>query len=1259
MNILKLHLALAALLPALLSIGCDAKKPDAKPSPAAAPSPGTGGAPNSNPTSTHAPATTAAPPAALVPGSITFAPLSPRSAGSPKMFTRLSPAACGIDMTSPIAYDHPLKFLYASSMACGGVAIGDVDGDGLPDIFIASGPGKNRLYIQTAPMQFKDVAAAAGVDGGDSWGNGCAIVDIDGDGDMDIFVCNYDSPNQLFINQGGMKFTEEAGARGLEMIDSSHTPAFCDFDGDGNLDLYVLTNRYYNRDGYPTETAMDMVGGKAYVLPKYEKFYAPVKISETEYRLDVVGRPDRLFRNDGKGVFKDVTAEAGIKHRGHGLSATWFDYDNDGRIDLFVANDFDEPDQYYHNNGDGTFTQFAQQAVRFTSWFSMGADFADVNNDGLFDFFVADMFPRGHQRMMTNMGGMDDKLYFRYTADPPQLMRNVFQINAGGGRFMEAAFMMGLGRTDWTWAVKMEDLDCDGKVDVYITNGMSRNFNEKDATDALQRQPGKTQWDRYAKLPPMKEQNLAYRNAGDLRFEDVSKAWGLDHVGMTYGAAYGDLDRDGDIDIVSVNLDEEVHLHRNDAATGNRLLVKLQSGSGDKRAIGARLTIHTPAGLQTRQLTLARGYMGSDEPIAHFGLGDQTKIDKLTILWPDGRQQEAANLEAGRIYTITQAADAPIAKAPTLIQPLFKLLSPSQTDIGARHKERIFNDYKRQPLLPRQLSQLGPGIAVGDLNGDGREDIYIGGASGGAAWHYLAKADGSFDLNIQQAIAADSDHEDMGALFFDADSDGDLDLYVVSGSVEPEPGSPLLRDRLYLNDGKGNFQRAPADALPDLRDSGGPVIAADFDHDGDLDLFIGSRSIPGQYPLSPDSRLLRNDKGKFTDITDQVAPGLRQAGMVTGAVWSDADGDGWPELLLTLEWGPVKIFKNRQGKLVEATREAGLEPLTGWWNSIAAGDLNNDGAMDYIVTNFGLNTRFAASQAHPLRLYYGDIEKSGVMQIIEGEYEDGKLYPTRFLSEVRAVMPSLEARYKTWQSYAQATLEEIHTPEALAEARMFHCATLESGVLINDGKGKFSFKPLPRLAQISPGFGVVVTDVDADGKMDIYIAQNFYQSQIEVGRMGSGLSLLLKGKGDGTFDPVWPNLSGLFAGVDGRSLAVADFNADGRPDFLLAPNNDRPLLFLNQSTAGAPIAIRLKANPAKPGNPTAIGAQVKVMLADGATQTAEVHAGSGYLSQSSPTLHFGAGTSTLKEIQVRWPDGKTTTHKPQGPLTKIVIDQPN
>ena len=1159
---------------------------------------------------------------------------------------------------------HKKAFLYHSGTATGGVAIGDVDGDGKPDIFIASGPRGNKLFRQTGALKFEDITAKAGggLDGGDAWASGVAMVDMNDDGRLDIYVCNYDAPNQLFINLGPGKngepvtFKECAKDYGLDIVDASHSAYFADYDNDGRLDVYLLTNRYDDPAGFNPIMPAELKDGVPVLKPGAEKYQALWRLDENNWGTEPAGTPDRLLHNDGpdaKGQihFSDVTQKAGISGRGDGLSATWFDYNNDGLLDLWVANDFLSEDRLYRNNGDGTFTNVLPDAAPHTCWFSMGADFADFNNDGWFDFFLADMSATNHFKAKTT-GGMSPIEFRRAAAShPPQVSHNCLFINTGTGRFMEVAQALGVASTDWSWAVKCADFDNDGWTDIYVNNGVVRMMNDADMKIPQDLLVGKRLWDFYKEGAMRKEQHHAFRNGGDLQFAEVGKAWGLDHVGVSYGCAYADLDRDGDLDLVEVNLEENVAVYRNDSTKGHRALFQFIGTKSNRQGIGVRVNIRTKSGPQVRLLSPCTGYQSCNEALLHFGLGEDATMDEVTVRWPSGIVQHLEKLAADRFYTITE----PTAGRPEPVAaPNAPMFSRSDVLAGSKHENPPTDDFAKQALLPHGLSNLGPGMAWGDVDGDGDFDYYLAKGAGQIGEVRFNNGSGRFIARFSPAFREDKKSEDFAPVFFDADGDGDLDLFVGGGSYRFAPGDAEQHDRLYLNDGKGNFTRADG-AIPVNENPAGAVCVADFDGDGDLDLFVGDRVVPEDFPAPADGHILRNDgKGKFTDVTKEVAPELIGTGLVTSALWTDADGDGALDLLVAHEWGAVKLFLNRKGKLVPSKASDDLANRRGWWNGLAAADVNHDGRMDYVATNLGWNTRYGRPSAQrPGVLYYGQFFDGGLPKIVEAHYEGDRLLPMRGLNSSAAEMPELKQLFKTHRAFASADLEKIYSAKSLPAAEKFEADTFESGVFINNGNDAngeptFTFRPLDLRAQFAPGFGVICSDVDGDGNADIFIAQNQGGTHPELPRFDGGVSLLLLGDGKGGFAPVEPLRSGIVEPGDGRACVLTDLDGDDWPDLAVTLNGGPVSAFTNSGKHDGRAMLRVEL-PAG-----AAGARVTVECAGLAPQTAELAVGGGYASQGPPLLWFGLGSGAREgKIAVRWPNGKTSEEKFSGTRLKL------
>ena len=1046
-------------------------------------------------------------------------------------FTNLDAGTSGIDFVSRLIPDHPLSFLYHSGMTASGIAAGDINGDGRVDLYIANGPGKNAMFLQGADGKFKNVTAEVGegLDGGDDWASGVSLADVDNDGDLDLYVCNYESSNKLFLNNGptesgGVSFTEAGEAAGLAVVDATHVAAFCDYDNDGDLDLYVLTNRVENPDGMVAELPVEFTSeGRPKVLDWAARYYDIWAWDFDNWGTEPMGRSDYLFRNDGPGKdgvpkFNDVTQEAGISGRGDGLSVIWWDADQDGDCDIFVGNDFIASDRFYRNNGDGTFTNIVAESMAHTTWFSMGSDFGDLDNDGDFDLLVADMSATTHYKSKVTMGAMGGMTLKRANhSNPPQYMRNALHLNEGviegELRFREAGRLAKLASSDWTWTVKLQDFDSDGRLDVYMTNGVPREMNHSDIEITEQMLIGKHSWEFFKDGEMRKEKNLAWHNTGDLHFEPIGEAWGLDHVGASYGAVHCDLEGDGDLDLVVVNLEENVSVYRNDGPSGNRITVKLRGVRSNSHGVGAVVEVEAGGSRQVRQLMPGTGYHASNEPLLHFGLGDAATIDRLVVRWPGGGVQEYTALPVNQRLTITEIDGGQVARQPAAAKPWF-----SGSDILADvwHQDPEYNDYQHQSLLPHALSHIGPRMAWGDANSDGKRDVFVCGGAGQPGQLRLQQEDGSYKLSAQRVFYNDRACEGQDAVFLDIDGDNDLDLFVVSGSYEFQTGDKEQENRLYINDGAGRFTRSQMD---DEREFTGTVAAADFDGDGDPDVFLGTRAKQAEFPQAQTSRLLVNDKGTFRDATEEVAPDLIDTGLVTNATWADVDGDDRLDLVIAQEWGAVKVLHNT-GSTLEPLDTGELATRSGWWYGIAAGDVDGDGDIDLVATNVGKNTKYKSSLEKPIETYFGDFEGTGVKHIVEVKKEGDVCYPERGRSCSSRAMPFIAEKFPTYHDFGLATLDEVYSREKLEDSSHFVANTFYSGVFLNDGSGKFEFKKLPNIAQISPGYDVALGDLNGDGHLDIVIAQNSYAPQVETGHYDGGVGQVLLGDGRGRFEPI-------------------------------------------------------------------------------------------------------------------------------------------
>ena len=1157
-------------------------------------------------------------------------PPTPRT--SHTLFTTVPSTESGIHAPNP--YDDPSmwtdnfeRFAYGSMGT--GLAIGDYDGDGSADLYVVSKTGQNFLFRNLGNFRFEDVTKQAGVGGPtDAWKTGATFADVNNDGRLDLYVCRVGAANLLYLNQGDGTFAERAQDAGIGVADASVIGAFADFDRDGWLDLYLVTN-----------------------LLDYEK------------KPD--GQRDYLFRNRGDGTFEDVTKRAGIFGEGQKHTAVWWDYDADHWPDLYVTYDYGWPDQLFRNNRDGTFTNVLGAVLPYIPRFSMGADVGDVNNDGLMDLFVLDMLPTTRERDQRAM--IDARAHIPDLPDArmtPQYMRNMLFLNTGTARFQEAAFLAGIAATDWSWSSRLEDFDNDGRLDLFVTNGTIREFFDGDLRKRIENLVPVERKRVFKSSPVLRERNLAFRNLGGLEFENSSAAWGLDHLGVSFGAATGDLDGDGDLDLVFANYDGEVTVCRNHSDTGRRLVVALRGNPSNRFGVGATVRIETSTGIQIRELAIARGYLSSSEPELHFGLGDFRQVKRLTVIWPSGHEQAFSDLAADRRYVITEpeAAITQATGGSDETEP-----APEFVEVGGllglnlASPIKAFDELATQPLLPFRQNQAGPGLAIGDVNGDRIDDVVVGGTERSSARVMVAQPDGTYVALAQPAFTAeDSSVADAAPLLFDVNGDGLNDLLLAKGCVTQPVGSSAYRPRLYVNRGDGRFEE-DANAIPAaFATSAGPAVAADFNRDGRLDVFIGGRVVPDEYPTAPRSALLVNAGGAFEEGADRLAAGLSQIGMVSAALWSDVDGDGWLDLLVVLQWGAVHCWRNVGGERFEDV-SAGLgfsAAGSGWWNSIAAADFNGDGQVDYAVGNGGLNTRYQPTPAKPLLLLRGPVDETQTAQLLEAEYDGDTLVPVRGRSTMERVMPWIGKKMPTFKRYAAASLEEIFGQEDVKKAQRFEVTELRSGVFLSQPGGGFRFRPLPRVAQIAPIFGMVAGDFDGDGNADLYVVQNSYAPIPEIGRFAGGLSQLLRGDGKGDFVPASAGETYLVVPGAAKALATLDLDRDGWPEFVVTRAGDEALVFGNTGIAGRKmLAVSLRG---RAGNPTGIGARITAIAANGSSQTNEVSAGSGYLSQSSAVQYFGSTESnSLKIIRVRWPWGETSETKVPTQSGMIVISAPN
>lgn len=1027
----------------------------------------------------------------------------------------------------------------------GGVAVGDVNNDGLPDIYFTANTAPNRLYLNKGNLEFEDVTEAAGVAGQGNWKTGVAMADVNGDGWLDIYVCQvgrYKSRrgrNQLFINRQDGTFAEQAEAYGLDFQGFSTQAAFFDYDRDGDLDCYLLNHSIHSAENY-VEAAIrrqpDSLAG------------------------------DRLYRNEG-GRFADVTRQAGLysSRVGYGLGVAVSDLDDDGWPDLYVSNDFHENDYLYFNNGDGTFRDGTTGALGHTSTFSMGSDIADFNNDGRADILSLDMKPEEETILKSSVGSdpfniYQFKLQFGYHYQFP---RNMLQLNQGQldgqTRFSEIGQLAGIAATDWSWSPLITDLDLDGRKDIFITNGIWRRPNDLDYlkfTSNQQVQQNAGNLEMAAHMPEGLAANYAYRNQGGLAFEDVSRQWGLDYRGCSNAAAYADLDNDGDLDLVVNNLNANALVFENQVRrqqAPNFIRLRLKARGSNTFGIGSRATLFVGGRRQTLELFTTRGFQAGVEPVLSFGLGETETIDSLVIRWPDGTCQLIPAPAANQLLAVEQGKTAEGRGPSAAAQPLFEKVPASISGLGFRHRENPFNDFDREKLIPHQLSAQGPCLAVADVNGDGREDLYLGGGRGQAGAVYLQSSSGGFQPADLTAFIMDFPYEDTGAAFFDADGDGRPDLYVVSGGGEAEPAF-ALQDRLYMNRGKGRFERK-FDALPPLEANGSCVTPLDFDQDGAMDLFVGVRSVPGSYGLPPRSYLLRNDgRGNFTDVTGQVAPQLASLGMVTGAALLAREGERL--LAVAGEWMPVTFFDVNQPVWAQRT----VPGSNGWWNTLSVADLDGDGDDDLLLGNNGLNSSLRASRQEPLELYVKDFDQNGSTDPLLTYYRQGRRYTYFSKDELAEQLVQVKKRYLDYRPFAESTFEEAFPPEMLEGAVHLQAFTLASCWAENQGAGSFELHELPVQAQFAPLFGLTAGDFNSDGRQDILGVGNWYGVRPSLGRYDASYGLCLGGGEGGAFMAVEPAESGFAVFGEGRAIAPVR-RADGSLLLVVGRNDDVPVVF--------------------------------------------------------------------------------------------------
>jgi len=1140
------------------------------------------------------------------------------------LFERLETERTGVDFANTLVTNdslmNPLAFFYVYNG--GGVGAGDLNGNGRPDLYFTGNQVGNRLYINQGDVQFRDVTDAAGVAVSDSWSTGVTLVDINQDGLMDIYVgvgglvdTREERRNRLYVNQGtnaeGVpQFKEKAEAYGIADPGYTTHAAFFDYDGDAAVDLYVLNTSSISRRGRARGSGD---GGGS------------------------LESNDRLYHNEGDGTFVDVSEEAGLETRGHGLGLAITDLNKDGLPDIYVANDFLSTDRVYVNEGDGTFENRSRQYLKHQSYSAMGVDIADVNGDAWSDIMVLDMLPQApHRRRLISNEGVQHNGEWQYG-------RNTLQLNNGIGvngalSFSEIGQLADVETTGWSWAPLLADYDNDGSRDLFVTTGYGELVTHLDFIRRRKqlRRLGRTPenrkklFDALENLPRVDLPNRFFDNnpsgSADhkgLQFAERTNTWATTRPGISNGAAFADLDQDGDLDLITNNINREATILENQADTrthAHALRVDLHGPKGNQSGIGAKVIVTNEGDTQYHYHSPYRGYQSTVEDVVHFGLGADSTADSLKVVWPDRTSELYTDVPTDSVFDARyeeaagDRAEAPNALVPATDRedaPLFRE-ETQQRGLEHRHDEKELLNLTKSPILPHKYSQNGPGVAVGDINGDDRDDVFIGADQGSPRVLYVQTESGTFQ---RRTLSVSTKYEDMGALFFDADGDGDQDLYIVSGSRVRSRNPEAYQDRLYLNDGNGAFRRA-SEALPQLTASGSVVTATDYDKDGDLDLFVGGRVQPGRYPFPPRSYLLRNDSDKgdvqFTDVTGDVAPGLAEVGLVTDARWTDFDGNGRVDLLVVGEWMPITLFENRDGRFVDVTQKAGLDGTQGWWNSIAADDFDRDGDIDYAVGNFGWNTRYEASPSEPVRVHAKDFDGDGGVEPVLSRYIQGTAYSAHGRDELIDQILGMRSRFPSQRLYADASFDEVFTEAELEGAYVREAVRFETSYVENQGDGTFDVHSLPMRAQFAPVFGMQSGDYSGNGHLDLLMVGNWYAPDDETGRADAFVGALFEGDGTGDFAYLSPGESGFF--VDGDAKGLADLAIEGGSSLLLATQNDGPVeAFRHQGPDRHPVRL----GP--------LEHRARLTYEDRSVRSEELYYGSTYLSQSSRVLWIPPG----------------------------------